>query len=530
MKFGLRKISVKLLAFNILLLSLPMASILYLDTYESQLLKAQENSMIQQGRMLSAALNASANLQADARRIIGDLRQRVDSRIRIVDEQGMLLADSARQEDNTESIADEWTISKRVSADSFENYPEEITAAQDTLLYRIAVYPLNALEKLIFPPSPDMGSGEYYSGKTVLDGDEIKAALSGRYGAATRLSTGGQRSINLYSALPVYSDEQQFKVCGAVLVSRSTYQILSYLYELRLDIIRIFLLFLAISVLLSIILARSITIPVVKLKNEAGTILDSSGNFRNHFTGFKRGDEIGELSRSLTKLSGDLENKMEFIDRFTSDMLHELKNPLSAIKASAEIASKKAAKLSEDPDLSILLNQILDEEKRMERQLGELREISSLENMFEIEKKEDVNLSEVLPVILSRYSRIKFTDLTGKECGIRINIDRLVQAVTNPVDNALSFSSEGSEVEVRLFEDEDACWIEISDAGPGVPAGTEQEVFRRFYSDRSDEDRKNHSGLGLSIVQAITDYYNGSCSIENRESGGCRFVLSLPKA
>ena len=528
MKSGLQRISFKLLAFNILLLSLPMASMLYLDTYESQLLIAQENSMIQQGRMLSAALNASDNLEEDAKRIINNLRKRVDSRIRIVDVEGNLLTDSAQQESIPIPEPEEWSDLKRYSENSYESALEPITAAQDTMLYRIVVYPINTLKKLIFPPSPDIGSGEYYSGKTLLDGVEVMAALDGNYGAVTRLSSGGQRSINLYSALPIYSDEEQLDICGAVLVSRSTYQILSYLYELRLDIIRIFIIFLLLSVILSIVLARSITIPVVKLKNEAGTILDSSGNFRNHFTGFKRGDEIGELSRSLTRLSGDLENKMDFIGRFTSDMLHELKNPLSTIRVSAEIACTRAADSTEDHGLLPLLQQIINEEKRMERQLLELREVSSLENLFDSEKKEQLDLSEILPVILSRYPTVDFIDHTAGECMILINIDRLVQAVANPVDNAISFTPSDASVGVALFKDAKRYRIEIVDEGPGIPDGMEEEVFKRFYSDRDDDERKNHSGLGLSIVQSIVSFYGGDCSIKNRRPRGCRFILSFP--
>jgi two-component system sensor histidine kinase ChvG len=512
----LKKISVKLLTFNLLLLSLPMVSILYLDTYEGQLLRAQENSMIQQGRVLSAALTGRVPGD-EASRIIENLNRRVDSRIRVVDAQGQLIADT--------SMSD---VAEPLKLSSSRSYETRI-AAQDTLLYRIAVYPINTFEKILFPPSPDIGSGEFYSGKLVLDGQEVRAALTGRYGAATRLSSGGQRSINLYSAIPVYETGKELRVAGAVLVSRSTYQILSYLYELRLDIIRIFIIFLILSALLSFALAMDITIPVVRLKNEAGEILDKSGNFRNHFTGFKRGDEIGELSRSLTRLSSDLENKMDFIDKFTSDILHELKNPLSTIRASAEMA------LTSGDDSPVLLRNILEEEKRMERLLVELREISSLENLFENENKEAVNLSEILPVILSRYPHkqypgidVEFIDFTSGDHRLYINVDRLVQAVTNPVDNALSFSPAGGGVKVSLSCETDTYRIEIDDDGPGIEHDMEEEIFQRFYSDREDESRKDHSGLGLSIVKSIITYYRGSCGIENLSSGGCRFTILLP--
>jgi len=514
-KISLRKISVKLLVFNVLLLSLPMVSLLYLDTYERQLLRSQESSMIQQARTLSAALQGSEDLGAEALRIIGNLNNRLVSRIRVVDAGGRLLADSA-------ALMPEPGTAAGVRTAAEEDYTDGGTSAEDTLLYRFAVYPINTARNLLLPPSPELEAGEYYSGKTTLDGPEVKTALEGRYGAATRISSGGQRSINLYSAIPVYSSSTETEVSGAVLVSRSTFQILNYLYELRLDIIRIFLIFLLISVLLSFGLAMSLTIPVVRLKNEAGSILDESGNFRNHFTGFRRGDEIGELSRSLTRLSSDLENKMEFIDKFTSDMLHELKNPLSTIKNAAVLALEVPGRKEE------LLGNILEEEKRMERLLGELKKVSSLENRFENERTGNVNPSEVLPVILSRYPAVVFHDFSDSGCAININIDRFVQAVANPVDNAVSFSPEGAAVAVSLFAERGFCRIEIDDSGPGLAEGAELKVFDRFYSERTEESRREHSGLGLAIVKSIVSWYGGSCSLQNREAGGCRFTMSLP--
>jgi two-component system, OmpR family, sensor histidine kinase ChvG len=84
----------RLLAFNLLLLFLPMASLLYLDSYEKQLLETQEGSMIQQGRLLASALD-SQDLSAQAAGILRRLAGRVDSRLRVIDAEGRLLADSA---------------------------------------------------------------------------------------------------------------------------------------------------------------------------------------------------------------------------------------------------------------------------------------------------------------------------------------------------------------------------------------------------------------------------------------------------
>jgi len=515
----MKSLSARLLIFNLLLLFLPLASLLYVDTYEKQLLAAQEASLIQQGRIFSSALSGS-DLGADAQRILERLGGRVDARIRIIRHDGRLLADSASGKTGA------------VDAVVYRDDSRRGETAKDQLLYRLAVYPLNLFRRLFFPPAPAYDTGEYYSGKTVLLGPEVQAALEGRYGAATRLSSGGQRSVNLYSAIPIPGATPE-EIRGVVLVSRSTYNILLNLYIFRLDIIRIFVFSLVVSLVLSLVLSLTITVPIRRLQKEAEQVLDPSGRFGGHFTGLKRRDEVGSLSRSLSGLSAKLEKRIGFIDRFIADLLHELKNPLTAIRGAVEMAADSPGKDAR------LLGRIAEEERRMERLLFRLRELSLIDNLLERETTSALDLRQAIPLILARYpgqsgsgATVGFQDHVGRPALVRVNADRLVQALTNPVDNALSFSPPGAVVAVHLEagspEDKPAFRIRIEDSGPGVRAASLSKVFDRFYSDRGESGDQDHSGLGLAIVQSIAVGYGGSCSLENIAGGGCRFTLQLP--
>jgi two-component system sensor histidine kinase ChvG len=545
----MRSISFRLLLFNILLLFFPLGSLLYLDTYENQMLISQENSMIQQGRIFSSAL-AGQDLAAESRRILENLKLRVDSRIRVVDGEGRLLADSAAM-----LPPDGAAAAERDSADPA--YPADVSdplyispppnsalpdQLNETLLYRIAVYPLNILKKLFFPPPANYSGAEYYSGRQVLLGPEIQAALEGRYGAATRLSSGGQVSVNLYSAIPI-PGEKAGEIAGAVLVSRSSYGILLNLYRLRLDIVKIFLVSLAFSLIISLVLSLSITRPIKKLKKEAERVLDNTGHFREHFRGLKRKDEIGDLSRSLSGLSQKLEKRIGFIETFTSDLLHELKNPLAAIRGQAELALASAVKEER------LLRGIEQEEKRMERFLARLRELSRIDNALEQEETEAVDLYRFLPLLVESRGKapgdppdveIKFKPPADPGPAlVRINSDRLFQVVINPLENAVSYSPPGGAVTVDLRRADPpapaapGAWeITIDDEGPGIREESGDRYFERFYSERPQGEKENHSGLGLAIVRAIAGGYGGRCSLVNRKEGdktsGCRFTLNLP--
>src|SRR5215831_21114127 len=98
MKQFLGSISLRLLLFNLLLVFLPVAGFLYLDIYEKQLLEAQERAMVQQGRVLAAALSGRGELEAgDVERMLARLSRRSEARLRVVDPQGNILADTSRR-------------------------------------------------------------------------------------------------------------------------------------------------------------------------------------------------------------------------------------------------------------------------------------------------------------------------------------------------------------------------------------------------------------------------------------------------
>lgn len=208
----LSRITVRLLIFNILIVFLPVAALLYLDTYEQQLLRALEHALVQQGRILASALAGQNPLQPDsARRILQQLEQRHEARLRIVDPKGRLLADSSRLGPRRDEVT-------AAGANA-----EDVVPAEQRLLYLIATYPVQLYRRLFRPPEPPFEPAEFYINTSILMGPEIQEALEGRYGALTRISTGGQRSVTLYSAIPIRSEGS---VVGAVLVSQSTYRIL----------------------------------------------------------------------------------------------------------------------------------------------------------------------------------------------------------------------------------------------------------------------------------------------------------------
>jgi len=170
----LSRISVRLLAFNLLLVFLPIAGFLYLDTYERQLLQALEHALVQQGRILAAGFSRQILTEASAKAVLAALEQKHEARFRVIDTSGKLLADSSRLGPRLEEV-EESKVWRKLPEQSRD--PEEEREARQSLLYRVATLPIKFYRKFLSPPPPPLESGDFYSGVDRLSGTEIREAL-----------------------------------------------------------------------------------------------------------------------------------------------------------------------------------------------------------------------------------------------------------------------------------------------------------------------------------------------------------------
>ncbi|MEM8962422.1 MAG: histidine kinase, partial [Acidobacteriota bacterium] len=239
---GLSRITFRLLAFNLLLVFLPALGILSLRTYEAHLLDLQERSMVQQGRILAAALGGNEELVAGkAERILVNLNQQQESRLRIVDHEYQLLADSSRLGPRSTDDPGE------IDSDAEPEVRSRRLYQLGTLLYRGYSFIFGVDRASDAPPRPST----LISSEGRLESPELALALDGRYGGAIRPSP-TTRSLILYSALPITSGDE---VIGAVLVSRSTLGILEALYDFRLSVFQVITASVAAAIVLSLLMA-----------------------------------------------------------------------------------------------------------------------------------------------------------------------------------------------------------------------------------------------------------------------------------
>jgi two-component system sensor histidine kinase ChvG len=327
---------------------------------------------------------------------------------------------------------------------------------------------------------------------------------------------------------------------GTVLLTREANEVDAAVLAVRISILGLFALALALTVFVSLYLARTIANPILRLANAAALMRE--GRARTEAIPEKitdRNDDIGTLARALDGSAKALWARMDAIEQFAADVSHEIKNPLSSIRSAIETLARV-----EDPTrASRLLAIITQDVARLDRLITDISDSSRLDSELSRAAPEVVDMARILSTLAEIH------DATRKDDGAHMVLDtpanglfvkgaenRLVQVLRNLIGNAISFSPPNANIYLRGRETGGVVELAVEDEGPGIPDGKLDGIFDRFYSERPQSEQfGSHSGLGLSISRQIVEAHQGRISAENRrdEHGaiiGARFVIRLPKA
>jgi two-component system sensor histidine kinase ChvG len=505
------RIGVRVFAFNLLVLFLPIAGVLYLGVYESNLLEMQERGMIEQARAIAAGLGRpGATLAEDAALVVPRLAEYSDARVRIFDRDGRLVARSV----------------PRAAIAGTTVYQTSSGSLRDRMLYRFGAWLVKLKRRLArWWVPPDEAAAAFEDSESNVP-PEVGTALSGRYGAATR-PTKGQRSLTLSSAVPIYRDGA---VVGAVVVSQSTFRVLHALYGIRLRIFEVVLASIVVASILSAMSSATIVRPLVRLRHAASSLADRRTPVSATFRVVDRQDEIGDLAGALEELVLRLDGQIRIAESFSADVAHEFKNPLASIRTAAEMLAAADSQADRDRFFRMLTRDV----DRLGRLVSGVRELAKVDAQVAHDPATDVNLAEVLGDITRRMQHAGVPvsiAVRCDECKVRASRDRLLQVFENVLDNAHSFAQHGP-IEIAVERADGSCRVTIEDSGPGIPDAHLERVFERFFSYRpEDQDGgREHAGLGLAIARAIVQGYGGRITAANREQGGARFTIDLPVA
>jgi len=352
----------------------------------------------------------------------------------------------------------------------------------------------------------------------------------------------------LTASMPILSDTRAVR--GAVMMISDGADIKEALGDAWFNILKIFLVTLIITVLLSIYLSGVIARPLRKLASAAENVRKGKLKHTEIPDMSDRNDEIGELSIVLRDMTHALWDRMDTIEAFAADVSHEIKNPLTSLKSAVETASIVKKK----EDLQRLLDIIKHDIERLDRLISDISNASRLDAELSREAFGVINFKTLLRNLLDSYKspleremQNRYNSDEALKDGIMITLDmpdhadiyvrgsegRLIQVFQNIIANALSFAPVKSTIKVLVTLKGNRVSVAIEDEGPGIPENQLDNVFKRFYSERPEHEKYGqHSGLGLSICKQIITAHNGIIYAENNverdgEVSGARFVVLL---
>jgi two-component system, OmpR family, sensor histidine kinase CpxA len=289
----------------------------------------------------------------------------------------------------------------------------------------------------------------------------------------------------------------------------------------------------AISGIVCFWLARYLSAPIVRLRNAAQEVAGGNLAARAGKQLSNRHDEIAELVRDFDRMAAQIEKLMCAQKRLISDVSHEFRSPLTRINLATELIRNVNS-----PAVKTAVARIEQEAERLNGMISNLLTLSKID-AGESLADETIDVAEMLRNIVAdtdfeaREHKCRVVLHGTQDCFTVGSSDLLRSAVENVIRNAIRYTAQQTEIEVRLrCEANDAAstaTISVRDHGPGVPESSLEELFRPFF--RLDESRERSTGgvgLGLAIAQRAVRLHSGEIKAQNCAGRGLEVIISFP--
>ena len=324
---------------------------------------------------------------------------------------------------------------------------------------------------------------------------------------------------------------------GYILVGEQSNEILVAVDERKDFIIRT-VLALALAILIfSVFLNKYILKPISFLVKYTESIKAKSDKPVNIDNFFIRSDEVGKLTQSIHEMTLDLQKRTNRAETFSTDLAHEIRNPLASLKGASELLDKT----TEQKDREKLLNIVDHDVERIERLITDYTQMLKDEASLSREKMVKIDIYLIIKNVVDDFKQniaslnqkidIQIINKTKKKKNFYIlGIEnRIEQAFANLLDNAISFSQVNSKISIEIHEVKNKFFLSFKDEGPGFKEKNIENIFKRFYSNRP-KNFGEHSGLGLNIVKNIIELHKGKIKALNRlDVKGAQIEVTLPK-
>jgi two-component system sensor histidine kinase ChvG len=344
-----------------------------------------------------------------------------------------------------------------------------------------------------------------------------------------------QEEFNKFKLTTIKNVMKNGKNVGYLAISENANDIKAAIDERKTFIIRTAIAVAMVIIIFSFVLNRYFLKPIKNLVSYTKTIKDKNPKTTNIDNLKLRKDELGLLSNSLDDMTLELQKRISHAENFSTDLVHEIRNPLASLKSASEI-------LHDTNDISQrakLIDILSHDVQRIERLITDYSQMLKDEVALSKEKIKKIDIEPIIKSVvddfnnlymLKRGIKISYQNDGNNKYYINGIENRIEQIIANLLDNAISFSDDNKKVIVKVSKmNDNKVVINILDEGQGFKEKDTNKIFKRFYSNRPDKFGQ-HSGLGLNIVKNLVDLHNATIKASNRsDHEGASVEIMFPK-
>jgi two-component system sensor histidine kinase ChvG len=411
--------------------------------------------------------------------------------------------------------------------DTLELDPRSFSKRLDTV--ELEILNEKKIKEIIEKKNIDIGTDYSVSLNDVL----INYAGSKNFGLPFTFT---QEEFNKFKLITIKNVMNNGQNIGYLAITENANDVKAAIDERKTFIIRTAIAVGIVILIFSFVLNRYFLKPIKNLVSYTKNIRNKDTKKTNIESLKIRNDELGLLSNSLDDMTLELQKRISHAENFSTDLVHEIRNPLASLKSASEILHD-----SNDINQRVKLIDILSHDvQRIERLITDYSQILKDEVAL---SKEKIKRIDIEPIVKSVVD--DFNNIYKMKRGIKISYssdgdnkyfingieNRIEQIIANLLDNSISFSEDNKNVLVKVSKlNNDNISINILDEGQGFKEKDTNKIFKRFYSNRPDKFGQ-HSGLGLNIVKNLVDLHNATIKASNRlDKKGASMEIIFPKA
>ncbi|EPR13371.1 sensor histidine kinase [Ruminiclostridium papyrosolvens] len=286
---------------------------------------------------------------------------------------------------------------------------------------------------------------------------------------------------------------------------------------------------LILSLLFGTVMSKRLVSPIARVINTAKAI--SKGFYSDRITEKSNTREINQLTVTINDLAENMQKQEILRKRLTGDVAHELRTPLATLQSHLEAMIDGIW-----PADSERLKSCHEEIVRISKMVGDLEKLARYESENLVLNIDTFDVTELAKRQIHNFEReflSKGLDLklTGANCRVYADKDKISQVLVNLLSNALKYTPEGGIVVMNIQDNATNTEISVTDNGPGIPQEDLPYIFERFYrADKSRNKLTGGSGIGLTICKSIVSAHGGSIYVQSNTGKGTKFTFTIPKS